>query len=231
VALSLDVRREGDVSVITCRGRIVDGDEATRLRQQIDDEQRLTRLIVLDLGGVDFLDSCGLGVLARALGRLRLDGGDLKLCAVPRHVEHVLEVTRLRALFDVHATAAEAIAASGTGPLPQSASDVATDILCVHPSRDVLTFVFALLEHAGFHIATASNVADASTLLRAAAPKLVIVAPALRAMARRGGAARFDQLLETLPVIEMPADFATRDAAVAGAALLADVRAILGVVG
>jgi anti-sigma B factor antagonist len=226
--LTLDVRSEGGVHVITCAGRITDGDEAALLRQQLDEAQRLTRYVVLDLSGVDFVDSCGLGVMARAVGRLRLDGGEMKLCGVPRHFEHVLVATRLRSLFTLHATAQEAMAAFATSRPPLTGIDaVATDILCVHPSRDVLVFVAALLNGAGFHATISSNVADAATLLRAAKPRLVVVAAELRGRAGTTAPTRFHQLLETLPLIELPADFATRDAAEAGEALLAEVRASL----
>lgn len=231
MALLLETRRTGDadVHVIACAGRIVDGDEAVRLREQIDQSLRLTRHIVLDLSGVDFVDSFGLGVLARTLGRVRLDGGDLKLCSVPDRIQQVLTATRLRPLFDIHASADDAVRACGAAaPRAAEHRQVATDVLCVHPSRDVLVFLSALLEGAGFLAATATNVADALVLLQGAKPKAVILDGALRDAIHSGSASRFFHLVETLPVVELPSTFATNDPAAAGQALLADVRAAVG---
>ena len=76
MALSLESRSVGDITVVTCRGRIIEGDEATALKQHLSDLPPHP-YFVLDLAGVDFVDSAGLGLLVRLLmnSRLRHGGG------------------------------------------------------------------------------------------------------------------------------------------------------------
>ena len=51
--------------------------------------------IVLDLDGVTFLDSTGLGVIVGVLKRARTLGGDLRLCCTQPGVRKVFEITAL----------------------------------------------------------------------------------------------------------------------------------------
>src|SRR4051794_40859682 len=83
--LSVQSRPVGDVTVITCRGRIIEGPESAALQEHVG-VQSHDRCIVLNLCEVDFIDSSGLGLLVRLLTRCRAAGGDLKLCAVPGRI-------------------------------------------------------------------------------------------------------------------------------------------------
>jgi anti-sigma B factor antagonist len=56
-------------------------------------------LIDVDLGGVTFLDSSGLGALVRLQKRVTEDGRELRLANVPRAVSRVLALTGLTDLF------------------------------------------------------------------------------------------------------------------------------------
>ena len=74
-----------------------------------------TRL-VLDLTGVDFIDSFGLGVLVGALKRVRLLDGDLRLVVPEPRVRRVFEVCDLDRVFTLHTTLDDALAGKATGP-------------------------------------------------------------------------------------------------------------------
>ena len=68
--------------------------------------------VVVDLDGVSFLDSMGLGVLVGGLRRVRAGGGDLVLvCSTPRLLE-LLALVRLDRVFEIVPNIA---AASGAG--------------------------------------------------------------------------------------------------------------------
>jgi anti-sigma B factor antagonist len=63
---------------------------------------------VIDLDGVSFLDSLGLGVLVGGLRRMRTTGGDLALvCTSPRLLD-LLALCRLDRVFEIHASVAQA---------------------------------------------------------------------------------------------------------------------------
>ncbi|MBZ5556495.1 MAG: STAS domain-containing protein [Acidobacteriia bacterium] len=109
--LSVDSRRAGDLVILTCRGRLVEGAESSMLQKYLDEAIARCPRVVLHMGGVDFMDSSGLGLLARYLIRVRNAHGNLKLCAVSAKFDEVLRTTKLRSIFETYASEADAIAA------------------------------------------------------------------------------------------------------------------------
>jgi anti-sigma B factor antagonist len=67
--------------------------------------------IVVDLAGVDFLDSTGLGVLLGGLKRVRAKDGALALARAESQVRKVFEVTRVIEILPIHDELDAAIAA------------------------------------------------------------------------------------------------------------------------
>lgn len=225
--ISLENRRVGDITVVTCSGRIVEGAESIALQQLLDDLLQDSPYLILDLGGVDFIDSSGLGLLVRYTTRTRHAHGALKLCALSAKTADVLKVTHLDRIFEAYEAEADAITAfyrragSGTG-----SSRLRTDILCVDASMDVQAYVRELMGQAGYGVLTAGNLPDALTLLQATQPKLVIISSELRLARGTRSAETFNSLADALSVIELTADFARREAGDAGQRLLDQVRAL-----
>ena len=99
----------GSWSVLTVAGEldVVGGPD---LRQHVMSEVRSgNHRLVLDLTGVDFIDSFGLGVLVGALKRVRLLDGDLRLVVTEPRVRRVLELCDLDRVFDLHTTLDQAL--------------------------------------------------------------------------------------------------------------------------
>ncbi len=67
--------------------------------------------VVVDLSGVTFIDSVGLGVLVGGRKRARSNDGDLVLVATGRNVLRVLDLTGLTRVFDIHGDREAALAA------------------------------------------------------------------------------------------------------------------------
>jgi len=65
---------------------------------------------VLDLSGLEFLDSMGLGVLVGALKRARSHDGQLVLAAVPERIAQLLQLVGLDEVFTVVGRVEDALA-------------------------------------------------------------------------------------------------------------------------
>ena len=77
-----------------------------------------TRLLVLDLRRVTFLDACGLDLLLRTQREALHADGCLRLVAPSRQVRRLLTLTGLDAQLPTFATLDEAVAAPASGPSP-----------------------------------------------------------------------------------------------------------------
>jgi len=108
--LRLDVTQRDGWSVLAVGGE-VDVATAPRLREQLIalvNDQRY--LLVVDLTGVDFIDSTGLGVLIGALKRVRTHDGQLVLVCTERRILKVFEITGLDQVFQLVETVDAAVA-------------------------------------------------------------------------------------------------------------------------
>lgn len=110
--LGLEVSERGQYAVLSVRGEI-DFYTAPRFHEALIGlvtEGR--RQIVVDLLGVDFLDTTGLGVLIGGLKRVRSHDGELVLvCTTPR-VLRVFEATRLTKVFPIFDSVDAAVSAA-----------------------------------------------------------------------------------------------------------------------
>ncbi len=81
--------------------------------------------IIVDLGGVSFLDSTGVGVLVGALKRAREAGGALHFCGAQTRVRRVFEITGLIGALPLYDTREAASAAFDFSSSTVSATTVA----------------------------------------------------------------------------------------------------------
>jgi anti-sigma B factor antagonist len=111
VAMDLTVERVGDVAVIALLIEELDASKARDFKRDIAPMLEAHSRIVLDLSGLRFADSSGLGAFIWCLRTSNANGGDLKLCGVLSHVREVFEIVRLNRIFDIYPTRDEAIRA------------------------------------------------------------------------------------------------------------------------
>lgn len=229
--LSFHSRLVGDITVLECSGRIVEGAESAVLQQHLDDLLAMNLHVLLHLGGIDFIDSSGIGLLVRVLTGTQNAHGNLKICAVSPKLREVLRVTKLNTILESYEAEAEAIAGFYRRPTIQDRPFLAPNILCVEKSADVLAYVRELLRQAGYAVVTTGNLPDALILLTATRPKLVVIGAELRAMRDTHAAGTFNRLADALSVIELPANFSSDDAGEAGRQLLGQVQTIIAAAG
>lgn len=92
----------GGVTVVSCSGRIVFGEEAADLRELVKSLLQRTKEIVIDLGEVSYIDSGGLGTLVGLYTSARNLGGEIKLASVTQRVRDQLQITKLITVFDCY---------------------------------------------------------------------------------------------------------------------------------
>jgi anti-sigma B factor antagonist len=93
--LDIQTRQVGDTTVVSVRGRVVFGQECNILRNEVKELLPQTTSIVLNLEGVEYVDSGGVGTLVALFTSARNAGVEFRLaCANPR-VKHVLQITKL----------------------------------------------------------------------------------------------------------------------------------------
>ena len=108
--LDLDVTEKNGVAVLAVKGE-VDVYTAPRLREKLVElVTQGKHRIVVDLEGVEFLDSTGLGVLVGGLKRVRSHNGDLGLVCTQHRILKVFEITGLTKVFSIHDTVDDAVA-------------------------------------------------------------------------------------------------------------------------
>jgi anti-sigma B factor antagonist len=107
--LKLTTRTQDGILIVDCIGRIVFGEESSRLRETIKKSLAETNRIVLNLGEVSYIDSGGLGTLVGLRTSALNAGGTIKLTNLTKRVGDLLQVTKLLTVFDVYDSEAEAI--------------------------------------------------------------------------------------------------------------------------
>ena len=100
MALKITVKDEQGVAVVYCNGRIVFGDEANDLREQVKGLLANQKKIVLNLGGVSYIDSGGLGTMVGLYTSARGQNGDIKLANLTQRVRDQLQITKLVTVFE-----------------------------------------------------------------------------------------------------------------------------------
>lgn len=110
--MQVDQRIEGDVVVVKVTGDITLGKGGdVILKDKINSLlQQGHRKLLLDLGGVAYVDSAGLGQLVQIHATCTRQGATLKLLNVTKRLKDLLVVTRLLVVFDAFDTEAEALA-------------------------------------------------------------------------------------------------------------------------
>jgi len=109
--LSLETRNRGDIIIVHCQGRIVYRDEAAELSRVVGEAQQQAKKLVLDLSGVNSIDSAGIGELALLQTWSEARSGSLKFAGASPLVSDLLELTNLDSVLEVHPTVEAALAA------------------------------------------------------------------------------------------------------------------------
>ena len=107
--MSLEVQPYGGAVVLHCQGRLVDSSEADELSAAVAEVLPMARRMVVDLAGVEPVDSEGLGELVLLHMWARAAGFSLKFASPSRWLRQQMERTNLISVFEVHSSVTEAV--------------------------------------------------------------------------------------------------------------------------
>ena len=110
MSLEIHEREREGIVLLDLKGRIIAGEEVGTFRSSIE---RLSEgpepKIILNLHGVDYIDSMGLGTMVMCYTRLQKIGGRAKLCQLNRRNLELLLLTKIDTIFEVFDDETEAV--------------------------------------------------------------------------------------------------------------------------
>ena len=108
--LNIRERQAGDITVLDMDGRITIGEGSVALRSAI---RRLLeegkKNILLNLAGVGYIDSSGIGELVSSYTAIKNQEGQRKLLSLTEKLRDLLTITKLLTVFDAYETEADAL--------------------------------------------------------------------------------------------------------------------------
>jgi len=110
MSIKAEVRRVGDVAIVDLSGRITLGEGSGLVRNTIKDLVNAgQKNILMNLKGVSYIDSAGLGELVGAYASVTNSGGNIKLLHPQAKVHDLLQVTKLYTVFVAFDDEAQAV--------------------------------------------------------------------------------------------------------------------------
>lgn len=112
--MEIHERAVGPVTILDLDGKLVLGDGDGLLKDKVNSLIfQGQHQIVLNLGGVPYIDSAGLGQLIASSTTVARQGGQLRLLNVTKRVQDLLSIVKLLTVFDVYTSEADAVKGSG----------------------------------------------------------------------------------------------------------------------
>ncbi len=110
MSFKIEHRRIGDVTVIDVKGKMTIGAGDIQFREDVkrllDEGQKK---LVLNLQGLKYMDSSGVGELVSTYTTVTNRGGELHLCNLSSKILDLLQITQLLQVFDTYTSLEEAV--------------------------------------------------------------------------------------------------------------------------
>ena len=108
--MQIEERAVGDVVVLDLKGKITLGEGDELLKDKVNSlVNQGHKKIILNLAGVPYIDSAGLGEVVRTYTTVSRQGGSLKLLNLTKRITDLLAITKLLTVFETFDTEGEAI--------------------------------------------------------------------------------------------------------------------------
>ena len=108
--MQIDERAVGDVVVLDLKGKVTLGEGDELLKDKVNSlVNQGKKKIVLNLEGVPYIDSAGLGEIVRTYTTVSRQGGSLKLLGLTKRITDLLSITKLLTVFETFDSESDAV--------------------------------------------------------------------------------------------------------------------------
>ncbi|HJO37856.1 MAG: STAS domain-containing protein [Vicinamibacterales bacterium] len=108
--MQIEERTVGEVLVLDLSGKLTIGEGDELIKDKINSLiQQGKRKLILNLEGVPYVDSAGLGEIVRTYTTVSRQGGQLKLVHLTKRIEELMAITKLLTVFETYESEQEAV--------------------------------------------------------------------------------------------------------------------------
>lgn len=109
--MNIKQKPQDKVMVLELSGKIMGGPDFEKFKGEVADVlEKDFKNVVLDLSGVPWVNSTGLGILITGYTSIKEAGGAMKVCNVKERVLSIFYISQLQSIFQVYPTLEEAMA-------------------------------------------------------------------------------------------------------------------------
>jgi len=108
--MHIDQRGAGDVVILDLKGKVTLGEGDELLKDKVNSLLlQEHKKIILNLAGVPYIDSAGLGEIVRTYTTVSRQGGSLKLLNLTKRITDLLSITKLLTVFETFESESDAV--------------------------------------------------------------------------------------------------------------------------
>jgi anti-sigma B factor antagonist len=108
--MQIEERVVNNVTILDLKGKITLGEGDEALKEKINElVHKNSKKILLNLEGVPYIDSAGLGEIVRTYTTVSRQGGQLKLLNLTKRITDLLAITKLLTVFETFDSESEAL--------------------------------------------------------------------------------------------------------------------------
>ena len=97
------------VGILELRGRLLMGNDSRQVEWSVDEWIKAgVKSIVLDLSGLDMMDSTGVGIIMMCYAKLEKAGGSMRISGAKGIIQDILHMTHVDRIMKFFATSEEA---------------------------------------------------------------------------------------------------------------------------
>ncbi|MEO8166621.1 MAG: STAS domain-containing protein [bacterium] len=103
--------QQAGVPVVAIEGNLMGGPDASTLNDKlVEFAEAEKKHVIVDLGGVNIINSSGLGMLIKGASTMKSAGGGLKIACASEKILELIKITKLAGVLHTYSTVAEAAA-------------------------------------------------------------------------------------------------------------------------